>query len=480
MHLFHPCSPHFGSHTSPVCVLALFLGVASSASRNNSGSSQQQCKMTARTPALPSAMAFVPPSSTKAVSNHRIRSVNRRTVPLVVLKDPTDVGGQTTGGGDGGCPPENAPANNSAGPENSYATPSTSSSSCSPSTPSDVAVPLMELEDHEDYLNREFTNDFILNGAGPIIEEGLWNSGGSGPKTTALEEEAAATLEQDESATAIASSVPVLGGDLDPYLAEHEAAEQLFIETVVREGDNNVVRIEGIPPLGALDDDGKEEEVPSVNDDKVDASSTTTQCQIPTLSQIVKFALPATAIYLCDPLLSLIDTASVGLLAKSTAHQAALSPAKAVVNYSALLLAFLFVGATNFVAQVAAKTKVGAGTNVGIDSDDKDNGKDTTSSAAGPAQILLSTLQISLHTGTLLGVVLFALAPTLIALLSGKGSLPPLKCSNRPSSTCGSGPWDFPPRPCWAAPRRPASDSRIPPPPSSCWEPPPYSTWWAI
>lgn len=407
--------------------LALFLGVASSASRNNSGSSQQQCEMTVRIPALPSAMAFVPPSSTKAVSNHRIRNINRRTVPLV-LKDPTDVGGQTTGGGDGGYPPENAPANNSAGPENSYATPSTSSSSCSPSIPSDVAVPLMELEDHEDYLNREFTNDFILNGAGPIIEEGLWNSGGSGPKTTALEEEVAVTLEQDESTTAIASSVPVLGGDLDPYLAEHEAAEQLFIETVVREGDNNIVRIEGIPPLGALDDDGKEEEVPSVNADKVDASSTTTtkstQYQIPTLSQIVKFALPATAIYLCDPLLSLIDTASVGLLAKSTAHQAALSPAIAVVNYSALLLAFLFVGATNFVAQAAAKTKVGAGTNVGIDSDDKDKEEKDTA-AAGPAQILLSTLQISLHTGTLLGVVLFALAPTLIGLLSGRGSLPP-------------------------------------------------------
>ena len=454
------------------------LGVAST-SPNNSGSSQQQqqqCAMTARI--VPSAAAFVPPSSsTAAVSNHRTRILNRRTVPLV-LKDPTDVGDLTTGSGDdgGGYPPENA--NNSAGPENSYAAPSTSpfgSDGINTSTP---AVPLIELEDPEDYLNREFANNLILHGG---EGDGFWNSGDGSAGAKPLEEE-----EEEEEST---SSVPVPGGgDLGPYQAEHGAAERLFLETVVREGGNNIVRIEGIPPLGSLEEEEKEEAL-SVNDDRANASqstpttptSTSAQYQIPTLPQIVKFALPATAIYLCDPLLSLIDTASVGLLAKSTAHQAALSPAIAVVNYSALLLAFLFVGATNFVAQAAARTKVGAGaSSVGADveTNDKDNGKkdekDTSSTDTGPAQILLSTLQISLHTGTLLGTLLFVLAPTLITLLSGNGSLPPPTYTGPPSGTFGSGPWDFPPPPYWGAPRRPAWASGIPPPPSSCWGPPPY------
>jgi len=57
----------------------------------------------------------------------------------------------------------------------------------------------------------------------------------------------------------------------------------------------------------------------------------------PGLSKIFKFAIPAIGVWLCGPILSLIDTSSVGLLA-GTAHQAALSPAVAVTEYSALLL----------------------------------------------------------------------------------------------------------------------------------------------
>lgn len=414
--------------------LALVLGVVSTTrTAPPSGSSQQQQQqcgpMTAPT-LLPQASAFVPPSSsTAAVSSHRTGTIHRRTVPLV-LKDPTEVGGDRTAGGSGdGYPGENqAPAGRSSGsgPENScYASVSISSDGAASSAP---AVPVIELEGREEYLNREFANGLILGS-----EEGFWNnsglSAGGGATKPLLEEEEVlvASLEEDEGST-VTSSGPVLDGDLSPCLAEHGAAERLFIETVVKEGDNNIVRVEGIPTLSL-----EEEEALSapVKDDKADASSsstttptpsTSTQYQIPTLSQIVKFALPATAIYLCDPLLSLIDTASVGLLAKSTAHQAALSPAIAVVNYSALLLAFLFVGATNFVAQAAARVGPGAGSG-DVETAGKD--QEESAAAAGPAQILLSTLQISLHTGTLLGVVLFALAPTLIGLLSGRGALPP-------------------------------------------------------
>ena len=65
--------------------------------------------------------------------------------------------------------------------------------------------------------------------------------------------------------------------------------------------------------------------------------------------QILKFAIPAIGVWLCGPLLSCIDTASVGLLS-GTAQQAALSPAVAVTDYSALLLAFIYTATTNLMA----------------------------------------------------------------------------------------------------------------------------------
>jgi len=55
---------------------------------------------------------------------------------------------------------------------------------------------------------------------------------------------------------------------------------------------------------------------------------------------IVKFAVPAMGVWLCSPVLSLIDTSAVGLFC-GTIQQAALSPAVAITDYSALLLAFI-------------------------------------------------------------------------------------------------------------------------------------------
>jgi hypothetical protein len=56
---------------------------------------------------------------------------------------------------------------------------------------------------------------------------------------------------------------------------------------------------------------------------------------------IISFAIPAMGIWLCNPIFSMIDMSAVGLLAGTT-HQAALSPAVAIADYSALLLAFLY------------------------------------------------------------------------------------------------------------------------------------------
>lgn len=59
--------------------------------------------------------------------------------------------------------------------------------------------------------------------------------------------------------------------------------------------------------------------------------------EAPSVKSIMRIAIPAIGIWLCSPLLSTIDTSTVGLLA-GTAQQAALSPAVAVTDYSARLM----------------------------------------------------------------------------------------------------------------------------------------------
>jgi hypothetical protein len=57
----------------------------------------------------------------------------------------------------------------------------------------------------------------------------------------------------------------------------------------------------------------------------------------PSVSKIFKFAIPAIGVWLCGPLLSLIDTSAVGIFS-GTIQQAALNPAVAVTDYAALLI----------------------------------------------------------------------------------------------------------------------------------------------
>ena len=69
----------------------------------------------------------------------------------------------------------------------------------------------------------------------------------------------------------------------------------------------------------------------------------------PTIREIVAFAIPAMGVWLCSPLLSMIDTSTVGLFA-GTAQQAALNPATALTDYSARLFSFLYTGTTSLMA----------------------------------------------------------------------------------------------------------------------------------
>jgi hypothetical protein len=93
--------------------------------------------------------------------------------------------------------------------------------------------------------------------------------------------------------------------------------------------------------VDALDDDSITvvDEVVVPSDAIVLGNETTLidEADAPSVTKILKFAIPAIGVWLCGPLLSLIDTSAVGLLS-GTAQQAALNPAVAVTEYAALLI----------------------------------------------------------------------------------------------------------------------------------------------
>lgn len=122
--------------------------------------------------------------------------------------------------------------------------------------------------------------------------------------------------------------------------------------------------------------------------------------QAPSVPTLLKFAVPAVGVWLCGPLLSLIDTSAVGVLS-GTAQQAALNPAVAVTDYAALLIAFLYTGTTNLIAASHAKG----------------DGTDTT------AETFVGALQLSAWVGAGLGALLLTFArPAVLSLLGGSGS----------------------------------------------------------
>lgn len=67
----------------------------------------------------------------------------------------------------------------------------------------------------------------------------------------------------------------------------------------------------------------------------------TRKIEPPSVHKILKFAIPAIGVWLCGPLLSLIDTSAVGVFS-GTIQQAALNPAVAVTDYTALLIVSTF------------------------------------------------------------------------------------------------------------------------------------------
>ncbi|KAL7562249.1 hypothetical protein ACA910_004056 [Epithemia clementina (nom. ined.)] len=155
-----------------------------------------------------------------------------------------------------------------------------------------------------------------------------------------------------------------------------------------------------LPEFSSVDED-----FPSLDGAVVDKDDNSNKVEAPTLSRIIQFAIPATGVWLCSPLLSLIDTSTVGLLSGTT-QQAALNPAVAVTEYTALLIAFLYTGTTNLIAGAREK-------------DRRLEGSPRTT------KNFIGSLQLSTYVGAGMGVTLFALAGVLVRTILGKGSFDP-------------------------------------------------------
>ena len=90
----------------------------------------------------------------------------------------------------------------------------------------------------------------------------------------------------------------------------------------------------------------------SVTTTSISSSSTTSNeyPPTPTYLECLNFALPALGIYICSPLMSLIDASFIGRLSSSV-ELAALGPASSISDSAPLPLLFLSIGATNLIAK---------------------------------------------------------------------------------------------------------------------------------
>jgi hypothetical protein len=132
---------------------------------------------------------------------------------------------------------------------------------------------------------------------------------------------------------------------------------------------------------------------------------TSTKIEPPSVSKILKFAIPAIGVWLCGPLLSLIDTSAVGLFS-GTVQQAALNPAVAVTDYAALLIAFMYTGTTNLVAAAQESDR-------------------TTADKPITTKTLIGAMQLSTYVGVGLGAFLFAFARPLLRAIIGNDAISP-------------------------------------------------------
>lgn len=162
------------------------------------------------------------------------------------------------------------------------------------------------------------------------------------------------------------------------------------------------------PPTLAADPQAQDMQEEAVVD-HTDIEYVTVTADHPSISKIIKFSLPAIGVWLCSPVLSMIDTASVGLLA-GTAQQAALNPAVSVTDYGALLVAFMYTATTNLIAGAV----------------EKDSADTSVTGQPRTAKTLVTALRLALLVGVTFGSILGTGAPILLKALIGNSTLDPV------------------------------------------------------
>jgi len=162
------------------------------------------------------------------------------------------------------------------------------------------------------------------------------------------------------------------------------------------------------------DDEDEDESTESDNlqqlDQRTEESQLTSLSEsTPSIAKILKYTIPAIGIWLCSPVLSMIDTAAVGLLS-GTAQQAALNPAVSVTDFGALVVAFMYTATTNLIATA-------------VQEDKDDNATETRPKTT---TTLITGLKLALVVGLVFGTVLGTSGKLLLKLLIGNDALDPM------------------------------------------------------
>jgi Na+-driven multidrug efflux pump len=126
--------------------------------------------------------------------------------------------------------------------------------------------------------------------------------------------------------------------------------------------------------------------------------------ETPSIKRIISFAVPAIGVYLCSPLLSTIDTSTVGIFC-GTLQQAALNPAVTIIDYSARTMSFLYTGTTNLMAT------------------SKKNDSDSKEANLEAKDNLVGALQLALCVGSAMSILLLTTSRRLIVPLVGNASI---------------------------------------------------------
>jgi len=160
-----------------------------------------------------------------------------------------------------------------------------------------------------------------------------------------------------------------------------------------------------------------EYEIDKLSEIQVTNKKPTEKLTAPSIQKILRYTIPAIGIWLCSPVLSMIDTAAVGLLS-GTSQQAALNPAVSVTDYGALVVAFMYTATTNLIAA-----------SVQEDKDDylSDSTLNNERGMEQPKTIstLVTALKLALYVGSIFGVLIFTCGKQLLKLLIGNDNLDP-------------------------------------------------------